>query len=395
MVKRRPIGRSICRTARRWITPIRHRWIAEIRPQLHAELPGQWSGTSVAGDLDDGGRQRECNAQRSGAERFDGIRDRDGGDTAKHGGQHRIWDSAAGDGAGCGQQPGVGRDGDIHGAGQWSERTFQRRDDGDGRDQRQRYRDRAGIDGQRHDRSYAVTASAPGIPIPANFSLTNTAGAAASVTATAGTPQSTAINTAFGTALQATVRDAGSNPVSGVTVTFTAPGSGASARFSGLTTATAVTNASGIATAPTLTANGTTGTYAVTATAPGVATPASFNLTNTAVPLGSLTGSVTNSTAAASLTTEGPTDWIRLGRRKPESQSGRRRQISTYTVVGAGSAAAYGNDLRPLSWTDGTPTASSSNNTNGLYIAGIGNGFTFTAPADTTLRTLIVHVGDG
>ena len=54
-----------------------------------------------------------------------------------------------------------------------------------------------------------------------------------SVTATAGTPQSAAVNTVFGTALQATVRDAGNNPVSGVTVTFTAPGSGASASFGG------------------------------------------------------------------------------------------------------------------------------------------------------------------
>ena len=55
-----------------------------------------------------------------------------------------------------------------------------------------------------------------------------------SVTATAGTPQSAVVNTAFGTALQATVRDAGNNPVSGVTVTFTAPASGASARFGGI-----------------------------------------------------------------------------------------------------------------------------------------------------------------
>ena len=31
--------------------------------------------------------------------------------------------------------------------------------------------------------------------------------------------------------------------------------------------------------------------------------------------------------------------------------------------------------------------------TDGLYIAGIGQGFSFTAPADTTLRTLVVHVG--
>ena len=91
------------------------------------------------------------------------------------------------------------------------------------------------------------------------------------------------MNTSFATALAATVKDASSNPVSGVTVTFTAPGSGASGTFSGgLTTATATTNSSGVATAPTFTANGTTGTYTVTATVSGVATPANFNLTNTA-----------------------------------------------------------------------------------------------------------------
>jgi len=45
-----------------------------------------------------------------------------------------------------------------------------------------------------------------------------------------------AINTAFGTALAVTVKDAGSNPVSGVSVTFTAPGSGASGTFSNSST---------------------------------------------------------------------------------------------------------------------------------------------------------------
>src|SRR6202040_1192901 len=104
---------------------------------------------------------------------------------------------------------------------------------------------------------YTVTASAPGLA-PVNFSLTNNAGPPASVAATAGTPQSTAINTAFGIALQATVKDAGNNPLSGVTVTFTAPGSGAAAAFGGSATATAVTNSSGLATAP-LTANNQAG----------------------------------------------------------------------------------------------------------------------------------------
>jgi hypothetical protein len=39
---------------------------------------------------------------------------------------------------------------------------------------------------------------------------------------------------AFSTALEAKVLDGSSNPISGVTVTFRAPGSGASGAFSGV-----------------------------------------------------------------------------------------------------------------------------------------------------------------
>jgi hypothetical protein len=62
-------------------------------------------------------------------------------------------------------------------------------------------------------------------------------------------------------------------------------------------------------------------------------------------------------------------------------------------VVGSGSVIRYANDLRPLSWSDGTPTASNSGDKNGIYIAHTGNGFSFTAPAGTTPQTLTVHVG--
>jgi uncharacterized protein YbbK (DUF523 family) len=132
--------------------------------------------------------------------------------------------------------------------------------------------------------SYTVTAAVAGVGTPASFSLTNLAGVPSSIVATAGTPQSATVSTAFTTALQAIVKDSGNNPVSGVTVTFTAPAVGASATFGGSPTATAVTNASGIATAPALTANSQTGSYAVTAAAAGIGTPAGFALTNTAVP---------------------------------------------------------------------------------------------------------------
>src|SRR5438128_2753454 len=70
-------------------------------------------------------------------------------------------------------------------------------------------------------------------------------------------PLPSTISTAFANALAVTVKDAGSNPVSGVNVTFTAPGSGASGVFSNSTaTIIVATNASGVASAP-FTANTT------------------------------------------------------------------------------------------------------------------------------------------
>jgi hypothetical protein len=241
--------------------------------------------------------------------------------------------------------------------------------------------------------SYTVTASVSGVATTAGFSLTNTAQTPASLTATGGTPQSTTVNTAFGTGLQATVKDASNNPISGVTVTFAVPGTGASASFTG--GSTVMTNANGIATSPTLTANGTTGSYTVTASVSGLATTANFSLTNTAtvVGAGALSGSGTSSSTAVSLTAEGGNDWVHWGDGVLNRKTGVTAQISTYAVVGLGSVQTYNNDPRPLSWTDGSPTASNSNDTNGLYISGIGNGFSITAPASTAAQTLVVHVG--
>jgi hypothetical protein len=127
--------------------------------------------------------------------------------------------------------------------------------------------------------SYTVTASAVGITGTASFSLTNTPESPANITATSGTPQSTNDDTAFGAPLAATVTDARGNPLSGVTVTFTAPTSGASGSFSGGAN-TATTNASGVATSATFTANGTLGSYTVKAIVMGVTATANFSLTN-------------------------------------------------------------------------------------------------------------------
>jgi hypothetical protein len=127
-----------------------------------------------------------------------------------------------------------------------------------------------------------VMASVAGVATAAAFSLVNMAGAPATITASGGATQSTPINTAFSMPLVATVLDSGSNPASGVAVTFTAPASGASGTFAnGTATETDTTDADGMATSTTFSANSTTGgPYEVTATATGVSAPADFSLTN-------------------------------------------------------------------------------------------------------------------
>lgn len=101
------------------------------------------------------------------------------------------------------------------------------------------------------------------------------------ITATSGTPQSATIMTPFSAPLVATVSSSFGEPVAGGVVTFTAPGSGASGTFPGAaTTAIANTNSSGVATAPTFTANGTAGSYNVVASIGTGLPTAIFALTN-------------------------------------------------------------------------------------------------------------------
>jgi hypothetical protein len=127
-----------------------------------------------------------------------------------------------------------------------------------------------------------------------NFSLTISPPVPAVIVATSGSGQSAPVNTQFASQLVATVKDASNVPVSGVFVTFTAPASGPSVTFStGGNTATITTNAAGIATAPPMTANGSTGQYTVTASVTGLPS-ASFTLNNTSVSLPAITVSNTN-----------------------------------------------------------------------------------------------------
>jgi len=98
-------------------------------------------------------------------------------------------------------------------------------------------------------------------------------GAPATLTATAGTPQTAPISSAFATALAARVVDSLGVPLDGEGITFAGPASGAGVSAGGTVSADATGSA-----AFTATANATVGSYVVSATAGSLS--ASFNLTN-------------------------------------------------------------------------------------------------------------------
>ncbi|MEO8368331.1 MAG: hypothetical protein ABI806_03960 [Candidatus Solibacter sp.] len=129
----------------------------------------------------------------------------------------------------------------------------------------------------------------PYIPdVTATVIVGTPAGGAASLTAVGGTPQTAQVGAPFGLPLSVGAADASGTPVSGVTVSFSAPLSGPGASFAGGIN-TAVTDSSGIARSRTLTANGLPGSYQVTASAAGVAVPAAFTLSNAATAPGAIT----------------------------------------------------------------------------------------------------------
>ena len=127
--------------------------------------------------------------------------------------------------------------------------------------------------------TYTVIATAPDIVGTANFSLTNTLSAPASVSVLSGTQQTATINMPFPSPLVAVVKDANGDPMSGITVTF-APSCSGSACATFVSGSSATTDAHGQATVS-VDANGSAGVYAVTASVAAVTTPASFSLSNT------------------------------------------------------------------------------------------------------------------
>jgi hypothetical protein len=131
---------------------------------------------------------------------------------------------------------------------------------------------------------YVLNVTVQGVVGTFPFNLCNTA--PDHLVITGGTPQTTAVSTGFGTALQVKVVDGSNVGKDGVTVTFSAP-TGNGVPTAGLSSANAVTSGGGFAQV-TATANGVAGSYAVNVSAPGIlppqAPPFFFALTNSAPP---------------------------------------------------------------------------------------------------------------
>ncbi|MDR3735672.1 MAG: hypothetical protein P4L10_09065 [Acidobacteriaceae bacterium] len=169
--------------------------------------------------------------------------------------------------------------------------------------------------------AYVVTASASGVPTQ-SFMLTNTAGAATTISLTGGSSQSTQLNTTFPQPLTALVKDVYGNPVPGATVNFTVPSTAASAVIWGTSTGSGFANYSntsnaGVASVTAL-ANNTSGAYTVTATTTGVSGSVSYTLTNAAISSNVIAQVTVNSYATPSLKVPG--DFVGLSHGESDVQ---------------------------------------------------------------------------
>jgi hypothetical protein len=149
--------------------------------------------------------------------------------------------------------------------------------------------------------SFTVEASIAAGSSSVDFDLTNTTvGAISSVAAVSGNNQSTAVGDSFGQPLEVAVTDTYGDPIVGASVAFTVvTTAGAGATFSGGGASAEVqTNASGVASTPTLTAGDTAGAFSVIATVSGAAETATFALTDLAGPPTTVTAGVGSSQSA-------------------------------------------------------------------------------------------------
>jgi hypothetical protein len=180
-------------------------------------------------------------------------------------------------------------------------------------------------------------------------------------------------------------------------VTLSASGlpSGATASFSPATLA-------GGAGSSTLTINTTASTtlgnfpLTITGTSASLTRASGVTLSVSSGVAGTLSGTASPVMTTQNLTTLGTLDWAHWGHSTASSfthKSGVTPLISNITTLGPSTATRYANHSIGFTWSGGTPTASASNSTTGLWVSGQNSGFRFSVPADANTRTLRVYVG--
>ncbi len=141
------------------------------------------------------------------------------------------------------------------------------------------------------------------------------------------------------------------------------------------------------------------GVYSVTAQATDKlgATGSSLPITVTVViPGGSLSGAVAPAASSYDLTSLGTIDWAYWddGSNPYIDKASGGGLISDVTQIGGGTYGQYHDPSRNITWSDGNPILSGTNDNNYAWCNGTADsGWTFTVPADTTSRTLHVIVG--
>jgi hypothetical protein len=87
----------------------------------------------------------------------------------------------------------------------------------------------------------------------------------------------------------------------------------------------------------------------------------------------------------------GTADWKHFTNNDHKATGAKVNSISDYVVIG-GVSAPYSDDLRKISWSDGVPTISTTNNQTGISIGGINKGFSFSVSAQNATDTLYIYV---
>jgi YD repeat-containing protein len=105
--------------------------------------------------------------------------------------------------------------------------------------------------------------------------------------------------------------------------------------------------------------------------------------------------SIPASSTVVDISAEGTSDWAHYGLNVAtdvDRKNGVTAQI-THQKIGGNPLVRLNDATFSQKWSGGTPTATSSGTTSGIYTQSTGNGFQVTVPADTTAKVLRLYVG--